>query len=780
MSAGNAALSSDVTATISGTTITATVPFGTAVTALISSFSTSGNSVVVSSVSQTSGTTENDFSNNVTYRVVAADGTTKEYIVSISVASGTSKDFTSFSFTSSANTGLSTNYTAIISGTAIAVSVPTSAGLSSLKATFTTDGASVAVGGTSQSTGSTVNNFTNVVTYTVTALDSSTQNYTVTVTGLAGTKAISAFSFTTAKNSGLASNVTASISGTNITATFPYGTGVTALIPTFTTNGASVSVSGANQTSGTTTNSYSSSVTYTVTAEDATTQNYSVTASITAAASWTQQAYIKKGTFNAQDRFGEVLSINGDTLAVATFWEDNTATTITNGSGTITFEGNVASTGAVYVYKRTGTTWAQEAYIKGSSIGTYDFFGNSVSVNGDTLAVGAYQEDSSATTITNGSGAIIDDNALSSSGAVYVYKRTGSTWAQEAYIKGSGLSSFDYFGNSVSLSTDTLAVGVPLEDSGATTITNGSSAISDSGGANGSGAVYVYKRGGTAWNQEAYIKPSGGKSSDQFGTSVSLQSDTLAVGVPLEDADHTYIYHGTAISGLSYNSASSGAVYVFKRTGSTWAQEAYIKGNGLEAGDLFGQSVSLSVDTLAVGLAEDSSTTTIFNQSTLGSLNNSALLSGAVYIYKRTGSNWAQESFIKASRVNANDGFRTSISLDTDTLAVGVPMDLVSSSSIVWGTAAPTTGAAFPGCGSVYVYKRTNSTWAQEAVIKASGGKSTDSFGTFVSLNTDTLAVGTLNNDSTTTITNGSGTITQTTGNANASLSGAVHIFIRQ
>ena len=76
------------------------------------------------------------------------------------------------------------------------------------------------------------------------------------------------------------------ISGSNITVTMPFGTVVTGLLATFTTDGESVSVGATPQTSGVTPNNFSSPVIYTVTAADTTTQNYTVTV---VAGGWTKQ-----------------------------------------------------------------------------------------------------------------------------------------------------------------------------------------------------------------------------------------------------------------------------------------------------------------------------------------------------------------------------------------------------------------------------------------------------------------------------------------------------------
>ncbi len=129
--------------------------------------------------------------------------------------------------------------------------------------------------------------------------------------------------------------------------------------------------------------------------------------------------------------------------------------------------------------------------VKAANNGGNDSFGFNLSLSGDTLAVAAYREDSNETTITNGATASAD-NSYTDSGAVYVYKRTGSIWAQEAYVKAVNNGSGDNFGYSVSLSGDTLAVGAYLEDSNQTTITNGTSASADNTNTN-SGAVYIYR-----------------------------------------------------------------------------------------------------------------------------------------------------------------------------------------------------------------------------------------------------------------------------------------------
>jgi hypothetical protein len=240
-----------------------------------------------------------------------------------------------------------------------------------------------------------------------------------------------------------------------------------------------------------------------------------------------------------------------------------------------------------------------------SEFWTGDEFGHSIalSVGGNTLAVGAPLEDSDSTGV-NGEQ---DNNFALDAGAVYVFRRVGGEWAQQAYVKASNAEGGDqadeylqgdWFGSAVALSNDgnTLAVGARHESSGATGI-DGNQYDNT---AEFSGAVYVFRFTGAEWSQQAYIKASNAESGDQFGSAVSLSSDgnTLSVGAPFEDSA------ATGIDGdQDDNSAErSGAAYVFRFTGTAWLQQSYVKASDTEEHDGFGWSVALSADgnTLAV------------------------------------------------------------------------------------------------------------------------------------------------------------------------------------
>jgi hypothetical protein len=278
-----AGLSPAVTGTIdqSAKTIALTVPFSTNVTGLVATFTSSPLSTVwVGSTQQVSATTANNFTSAVQYKCRAEDGSEEIYTVTVTKgAVSTAKTLLTFSFA-----GLTPAVTGTINETAKTVSlvVPNSQSVTALVATFTVSPlATVNIGGVGQVSGTTANNFTNPVVYTVVAEDGSVSNYTVTVTKAAASslKQLLTFQF-----AGLTPAVTGTINETakTVSVTVPYGTNVTALIATFTSSPLStVKVGTTAQVSGTTANNFTSPVTYTVVAEDATTQAYVVTVTVT-------------------------------------------------------------------------------------------------------------------------------------------------------------------------------------------------------------------------------------------------------------------------------------------------------------------------------------------------------------------------------------------------------------------------------------------------------------------------------------------------------------------
>jgi hypothetical protein len=320
-------------------------------------------------------------------------------------------------------------------------------------------------------------------------------------------------------------------------------------------------------------------------------------------------------------------------VAISTTEEDSNQTTITNGSP-INSNELEPNSGVVYIFKRKTSECAWEAYLKAPNAQAGDYFGYWISLSGDTLVSGAFYEDSNQTTITNGAGAS-SDNSAPDSGAAYVFKRTGSVWENEAYLKAPNAGAGDNFGVGVAISGDTIAVGAWYEGSNQTTITNGTTASANNSAAR-SGAVYVFKRAGSVWAQEAYLKAFNAESDDKFGvdSGLGISGDTIVAGALYEDSNQTTITNGSSAS-ANNSSADSGAAYVFKRTGLTWSQEAYLKAPNAAPGDCFGWPSTISGNTVVIGSNyEDSSQTTITNGQT-ASADNSASDSGAIYVFRR-------------------------------------------------------------------------------------------------------------------------------------------------
>ena len=451
--------------------------------------------------------------------------------------------------------------------------------------------------------------------------------------------------------------------------------------------------------------------------------------------------YVKAANTGGADLFGAAvaLSADGGTLAVGAPREDSAVSGI---DGNVN-DNSASNAGAVYVFVRDGDgVWAQQAYVKASNTGSWDLFGWSLalSADGDTLAVGARDEESSATGLN---GDQTNDNA-NNSGAVYVFNRSGGQWSQQAYVKASNTGEGDQFGWSLALSADgdTLAVGARYEDSAATGL---GGEQSDNSVLN-AGAVYVFVRDGNGgWSQQAYAKASNTGASDEFGHSLALSAngDTLAVGAPIEASD------ATGINGdpFSDNASASGAVYVFTRAAGFWSQQAYVKASNTESADAFGRSVALSADgdTLAVGTTGEGSAATGIDGD---QADESAGEAGAVYVFTREGNTWSQQAYVKASNtgVDANFGIAVSLSADGDTLAAAAWWEDSSAS----GLGGDQMDDSATNSGAAYVFTRESGVWSQQAYVKASNTGASDEFGRSLALSGDgdTLAVGAAGEDS--------------------------------
>jgi hypothetical protein len=477
--------------------------------------------------------------------------------------------------------------------------------------------------------------------------------------------------------------------------------------------------------------------------------------------SWKQVGYIKASNPAEGSQFGHAVAVSGDgsTVAVGAQMENNAA-------------------GAAYIYVRSGDRWTEQASIAASNADQGDQFGSSIalSADGNTLAVGAYFEDSAAKGI-NGNQA---DNSMNEAGAVYVFTRTGTTWSQQAYIKASNTGEpqdGDTFGASIALSDDgnTLAVGSPGEDSGSPGI-NGNQADNS---ALGAGAVYVFTRSGTTWSQQAYVKSAAprttGAGGDLFGYSVALNADgsTLAVGV-FDEGGSSNVINGPVDNKLP----GAGCVYVFTRKGGAWSQQAYLKASTQDRGDSLGAWVAVSDDgnTVVAGAIDEDSMTTGVNTVQSGHSGRVGapddLSSGAAYVFTRSGSTWSQQAALKASNTGKEDwfGVRLALSGDGNTLAVAAPNE----DSASRGINGKQDDESAVEAGAVYVFTRSGATWTHRAYVKGSNTQEFDEFGSAVGLNRDgsLMAVGAKFEDS------GARGVNGNEADNSVSDSGAAYVFV--
>jgi len=263
-------------------TIDVTVASGTDVTALVADFVLSDNATTnISGVDQTSGTTVNNFTNPVIYTTVAQDGSTQDWTitVTISTSANTEAKITAYSFAE--QTGDATITDPVYSGAngTIDIEVAYGTDLSALIASFELSyGASANISGVDQVSGTTANNFTNLVTYTVTAEDGSTTvDWDINVSIAQNIENdILAYSFAEQTEDAIidANNHTVNIEVTN-------GTDVTALVATFSLSGdANANISGTAQESTVTENDFTNPVTYTIVAQNGDAQDWIVTVNI--------------------------------------------------------------------------------------------------------------------------------------------------------------------------------------------------------------------------------------------------------------------------------------------------------------------------------------------------------------------------------------------------------------------------------------------------------------------------------------------------------------------
>jgi hypothetical protein len=385
---------------------------------------------------------------------------------------------------------------------------------------------------------------------------------------------------------------------------------------------------------------------------------------------WVQSAYLKPSNPGVLDNFGYSVEISatGDTLVVSSVFEASSQTGINPDST----DDILPQSGAVYVFQRNNGEWLEEAYIKAPNTGHLpedlnalsdgDQFGFHLSItpDGNTLAISATAEDSSATGL-NGD---MQNNEAVSAGAVYIYKRDASGWTFSDYIKAGNAGGGDLFGYSLSFSGDGSVLAIGGYDEDGSLLSNNEVQDDDVGGM---GTVYIFELNDNSnWIQTAYLKASYQERNDSLGVVVDLSDDgrTLVTAVLDEDSMVTGI---NPIPEPDWeDDLSTGGVYVFiKDQNDNWVQEAYIKASNTGVDDWFGSRLELapSGDVLLVAAQlEDSNSQGIDGVQS----NDDAQEAGAVYLFTRDDGVWTQRHYFKASNTDAYDEFGSTLSTNFD------------------------------------------------------------------------------------------------------------------
>ncbi len=416
---------------------------------------------------------------------------------------------------------------------------------------------------------------------------------------------------------------------------------------------------------------------------------------------------VKSPRAQLQDGFGHALAISGDTAVIGAPGDDE----------------DVYGAGAAYVYVRKPGGWELQARIRKPGIPEQeDLFGGGVAIDGDTMVIGAPHA------------TIFAEENRRKSGAAYVYVRTGTVWNLQGVLAPLNTEFPPSFGSQVVIEGNTIVVGAP-RDNGGHNDTNGEVVDTPWNVENiapDSGAAYVFVRNGTIWTQTAYLKApdvvyelqdSGrlNRRADDFGSAVAIEGGTIAIGASGVNR-HVKIENKLQVSAKSYE---AGAVYIFNKQGAKWKMSAKLMSPDTQVTDreFFGQSVALSGGTLAVG-APFAST--------------GVSQSGAVYVYRGGGSNWAMTKRLQADNADPLDQFGHRVAIGGRTIWVGS----INESGSDYGINGDGSLNDDIVSGAVYAFEGEGSSWTQKAYIKPVRDLGTVNIGNSIAVDGKDLLIG--------------------------------------
>ena len=328
--------------------------------------------------------------------------------------------------------------------------------------------------------------------------------------------------------------------------------------------------------------------------------------------------------------------------------------------------------GSAYVFQRDhggANNWGEVAKLTAADAAAGDLFGISVALHGDTALVGAR----------------LDDDGGAQSGSAYLFERDqggANNWGEVNKLTAAGAGGGEWFGQSVALESDRAVVGAL--DLAAT----------------GSAHVFERDHGGAGnWGEVVRLTPSDGVAGDQFGFTVALSGDAVAVGANATDG--------------------VGAAYVYDRDQGgavNWGEVARLDAHDGAAADSFGR-VAIAADVVLVGAPGSGG-------------------GGAAYTFGRHQNGpdqWGQRVRFEASNGASGDRFGHWVGLSGSAAVIG----------------APDSDAQGLDAGAAYVFDgvTVQPTPPEEAKLVAADGASGDAFGRVVSVAGDTAVAGATGDD---------------------------------
>ena len=382
------------------------------------------------------------------------------------------------------------------------------------------------------------------------------------------------------------------------------------------------------------------------------------------------------------DGFGISVAVDGNTAVVGAYKDDDDG----------------ANSGSAHVYTRSSSTapWNWAAKLTAFGAAANDEFGISVAVHGDTIVVGAHQNDA--------------DQNDNDEGAAYVFTKVSGVWGQKAKLAASDATADDAFGISVAVHDETVVVGAHLENANDDDVDT-TDDVTDSG------AAYVFTKpesGGWADATEtAKLTASDGAASDAFGISVAVHDETVVVGAHLENAnDDDQV--------ITDDVKDSGAAYVFTKPGSGgWAdatETAKLTAFDAAENDAFGISVAVHDETVVVGAHQDDDATNGDN-------------SGSAYVFDEPSGGWAtgtETAKLIVSDGAASDEFGISVAVHGDTIVVGSYLDDDNGKD----------------SGSAYVFTQDSNGWSQKTKLTGPSRGKGDWLGYSVAVAGNTVLAG--------------------------------------